>query len=71
VMGLSQKILTRVRSGEFLVAQVGLAIYGFLIKVSNFSIISLRIKKNIFRWAKKYPGQRWVGLLFTAGLKYA
>jgi len=43
----------------------------FSLKMSNFSIFSLRVKKISLGWVKKYPGQRHVGLLFSAGQKYA
>jgi len=41
------------------------------LKMSKFSIFSLRFKKISLGWVKKYPGQRQVGLLFTASQKYA
>jgi len=43
----------------------------FLLKMSNFSIFFPSGKKIMLGQVKKYPGQRRVGLLFTAGQKYA
>jgi len=58
VMGLGQNLLTRVSSGQFFVCWVSHLWFGcefgkFPLKMSNFSIFSL--------WVKKYPGQRRVG----------
>jgi len=39
-------------------------------KIPNFSIFFLWVKKISSDCAKKYPGQRLVGLLFSAGQKY-
>jgi len=55
-----------------------LAIFGlgglgkFPLKISNLSIFSIRVKKNLNRSGQKVPylGQRQGGLLFTAGQKY-
>jgi len=72
VMGPGQKFFVpgRVRSIFCGSGQVGSAIYGlglnsenFPQKMSNFSIFFPS------GWVKKYPGQRLVGLLFTAGQK--
>jgi len=41
----------------------------FPLETSNFSIFSIRVKKLSSCRVKKYPGQRNVGLLFTAGQK--
>jgi len=43
----------------------------FPLEITNFSIFSLRFKKISSGQVKKYLGQKWVGLLFTAGQKYA
>jgi len=42
----------------------------FPLKNPNFSIFSLGVKKISSGWVKKYPNQRRVGILFTAGQKY-
>jgi len=45
--------------------------YGkFPLKNTNISIFSLLVKKIPLDRVKKYLGQRWVGLLFTAGQEY-
>jgi len=77
VMGLGQIFLTQVRSGQFFVARVRsgrvsnpwFEFEKFPQKMSNFSIFFPSDQKNLFGWVKKYPGQRRVGLLFTAGQK--
>jgi len=57
--------------------RVGSDIFGlglgikFPLKIPNFSIFSLRVKKISSGWVNKYPRQSWVGLLFHAGQKYA
>jgi len=43
----------------------------FPLKVPNFSILPFGSKKISSGWVKKYPGQRRIGVLFTAGQKYA
>jgi len=43
----------------------------FPLKISNFPIFSLRVKKIALGQVKKNPSQRRVGLLFTAGQKNA
>jgi len=43
----------------------------FPLEIPIFSIFSLGVKKISSFWVKKYLGQRWVGLLFTAGQKHA
>jgi len=63
-MGLVQKILTQVGSGQFFVARVGSAIYGLVLILGFF--FSFEKKKSLRGWVKKYPGQRRVGLSFTA-----
>jgi len=68
-MGLGQKFLTRVGSSQ--VSHLWFGIGKFPLKTSNFTIFSLQVKKISSSWVKKYPGQRWVCLLFTAGQKYA
>jgi len=81
VMGPGQKLLTWVRSGQFFCGSSGVG-SGWVIhlwfefkfrklplKISNFSIFSLRVKKISSGQVKKYPGRRRVGLLFTAGQK--
>jgi len=59
VMGSGQKFLT----------WVGSAIYGLGWENFKCQIFSLRIKKISSGRVKKYPGQRQVGLLFTAAQK--
>jgi len=48
--------------------RVGSAIYGLGLNLENFSF---RSKKISLGWVRKYPGQRGVGLLFTAGQNLA
>jgi len=63
-MGPGQNFFTRV--GSFFAVQVGSAASGsgkFPLKIPNFTRDSLRVKK--------YPRQKWVSPLFTAGHKYA
>jgi len=77
VMGLGQIFLTQVRSGQFLVARVGSAIYGLgldleiylLLIMSNFSIFSLRVKKNLLGLGQKVSGLRAGQPLFYYGSK--
>jgi len=64
-MGQDKKFWTQVETAIF-----GFGFGKFLLKLSNFAIFSLMIKKISSGWVKKYPGQRRVGLLFTAGQKY-
>jgi len=40
------------------------------LNIPNFSIFFSSGKKISSGWVPKYLGQRWVGLLFTAGQKY-
>jgi len=81
-MGPGQKFLTRVGSGQFLVAWVGTSwvshlwfgfgFGNFPLKISNFSIFCPSgSKKMSSAWVKKYPGQSGVGLLFTPDQKHA
>jgi len=58
-MGLYQKFLTRAGSAIF---GLGLGLENPL-KITHFSIF--------FPYVKNYLGQRWVGLLFNAGQKFA
>jgi len=76
MFGSGQKILTRVRSGQFFVAQAGSAIHilglGLEIspkKVKFFSFFPSG-KKNLFGLGQKVPGSKAV-LLFTAVQKKA
>jgi len=59
VMGLSQKLLTR----------VGFGFGKFPLKISNFSILFPLGQKNLLGLGQKVPGPIQVGLLFTAGQK--
>jgi len=68
VMGPGQKIVTRVGSGQPFLLYFGLR--KLPLKIPNFSIFSLRIKKIASGQVKKYPEQSWVGLLFTADQRY-
>jgi len=43
----------------------------FPLKIQIFQFFPLWVKKISSGWVKKYPGRRHVGLLFTAGQKYA
>jgi len=61
VMGLGQFFMARVRLVRFGSPHLWFEFGKLPLKMSNFSIFSLRVKK--------YPGHRRVGLLFTAGLK--
>jgi len=61
-----------------LLGGVGSAIFGLGLDLANFpknhklkKKIPSTSKKISSGWVKKYPGQSWVGLLFTAGQKYA
>jgi len=61
---------------KFFASQVGSAIYDLGLVLENFPwksqffwFFSSRFKKNSSGWVKKYPCQRQVGLLFTAGQK--
>jgi len=81
VMGPGQKLLTWVRSGQFFCGSSGVGSgwvihlwfefkFGKLpLKMSNFSIFALQVKKISSGRVKKYPGCRRVGLLFTASQK--
>jgi len=60
MMGLGLKFLTRVGSAIF---GLGLSFENFPSKSQIFQFFALRVKKNL--------GQSRVGLLFTAGQKYA
>jgi len=72
VMGLGQKLLTQVRSGQFFFARAVSGqpsmvwVWKISPKTSNFSLC---VKKISSGWVKKYLGQRRVGLLFTADQK--
>jgi len=46
-------------------------VWKFPLKMSNFSIFPFGSKNNYSGWVKKYPSQRRVGLLFSAGQKNA
>jgi len=77
-MGPGQNILTLVGSGQFICGSgrvshlwFGFEFGKFPLKMSNFSIFSLQIKKISSGQVGKYPGQRRVGLLLTAGQKKA
>jgi len=63
-MGPSQKIL-----GWLSHLWLGFEFEKFPLKMLNFSIFSLRVKKISSGRIKKYPGQRWLSLLLTAGQK--
>jgi len=67
-MGLGQIFLTLVRSAIF---GLDLALENFILKSKIFQFFALQVKKISSSWVKKYPGQTRVGLLFTAGQKYA
>jgi len=54
-------------SGQFFVALVGSAIFG--LGLDNFPKKSKNFQ--FLPFGSKSPGQRWVGLLFTAGQNYA
>jgi len=76
-MGPGQKFLTRVGSGQFLVARVRSG-QPFMVRVwiwkilpKNVNFFSFGSKKISSDQVKKYLGQGWVGLFFTAGQKYA
>jgi len=76
--GTWSKFLTRVGSCKFFVAWVshlwfgfGLGLEKFPLKFQKLQFFSLQIKKISSGRVKKYLGQRQVGLLFTAGQKYA
>jgi len=64
VMGPGQKNFD---SGQ--VSHLWFGVGKFSPETSNFSIFFLRIKKTSVGQVNKYPGQRQVGLLFTAGQK--
>jgi len=65
-MGLGQKFLTRVGLGQVSLLWFGFELGKFPLKMSIFS---LHVKSSSSGRVKKYPGQRWVGLLFNAGQK--
>jgi len=74
VMGPGKKFLIQVRSifcssGWIRSAIYGLGLENSPFKCQIFQFFSFRIKKISSDWVKKYPGQRWVGLLFSAGVK--
>jgi len=77
--GSISKFLTQAELGQFFVVRVGsgqpsLVWFGFgkfPLKILNFSIFALRVKKISSARVKKYLCQRQVGLLFTVGQKYA
>jgi len=78
VMGLSQKCLTRVESGQYFIAQVGSGlpslVWVWKISPKNqkiFYFFPFRSKKISLGWVKMYTGWRRVALLFTAGQKHA
>jgi len=58
------KIFDLVRLVNFFILGLGRAKYGL-------GLENLRYKSKFFNWDKKYPGQRRVSLLFTAGQKCA
>jgi len=68
-MGSGQKLLTRVRSGQFFDAQVGPGQPHLNLENPNFLLFGP--KKISSGWVKKYLGQGQVWPLFTAGQKYA
>jgi len=75
-MGPGQKFLTRFGSGQFFVARVGSGqpslVWVWKISPKNikfFNFFPFRSKKISSGQVGKYPGQRQVGLLFTAGQK--
>jgi len=74
-MGPGQNFLTGVRPGQFFVARVGsnqpsmVWVWKISPKCQIFQYFALRVKKISSGCVKKYPGQRRVGLLFTAGQK--
>jgi len=43
----------------------------FLLKIPNFSIFFILVKKMSLVRVKKYPGQRGVGLLYSPSQEYA
>jgi len=62
-MDLGQKNLTRVGSGQPPMNQENIP--------PKPQFFPFRWKKISMGWVKKYPGQKRVGLFFTAGQKYA
>jgi len=67
VMDMRQNFLNRVRSGQPYLVWV----WKISPKNPKFFNFFHWVKKISSSWVKKYPGQRWVGLLSTAGQKYA
>jgi len=61
----------QVGSGQFFNIWVGLGLENFHPKPPIFQFFPFESKKISLVWVKKYPGQGQVGLLFTAGQKYA
>jgi len=60
-MGSGQKFLTRIGSifcSSSQVSHLWLGFGKFPLKMSNFSIFSLRIKKNLYRLGQKVPGSK-------------
>jgi len=50
---------------------LGLALENFLLKSQIFQFYAPHLKKISLGLVKKYQGQSWDGLLFTAGKKFA
>jgi len=69
VMGQGQNFWPRLGRVTHLWFRFGLR--KFPLKITNFQFFSFGSKNISPGGVKKYPGQRWVGLLFTAGQKYA
>jgi len=67
-MGLGQIFVAWARSAIF---GLGMDLENFLQKRQIFQYFVLRVKKMSSGRVEKYPGQSRVGLLFTAGQKYA
>jgi len=79
VMGPGEKNFTRVRLGQFIVARVrsgwvnnlwfGSSFGKFTLKIPNFSIFCLQVKKNIFGPGQKAPGSKTGWPLIYIGSK--